>query len=138
MNVFNSVINSLLSAYSAMVSWAPAAAGFAVIAALTGVVMLLVFRKLSDQERIGAAKRKVQAHLLELRIFRDEPAVMWRAQGALMKHNLRYLGLMLQPALVLALPITLLLVHLDAFYGRAPLEIGQPAIVTRARSICGR
>jgi uncharacterized membrane protein (DUF106 family) len=134
MNVFNSLINSLLSAYSAAVSWAPAAAGFAVIAALTGVVMLLVFRKLSDQERIGAAKRKVQAHLLELRIFRDEPAVMWRAQGALMKHNLRYLGLMLQPALVLALPVTLLLVHLDAFYGRAPLEIGQPAIVTLAMS----
>jgi hypothetical protein len=134
MDVFNNLINSLLAAYAAALGWAPAAAGFAGIAAATGIAMLLVFRKLSDQKRIAAAKRQVQAHLLELRLFRDEPGVMWRAQGSLIKHNLRYLGLMLQPALVMAVPLTILLVHLDGFYGRAPLAVGRPAIVTLAMS----
>jgi hypothetical protein len=134
MDAFNSLIHSLLAAYSAALGWAPPAAGLAGIAALAGVVMLLVFRKLSNQNRIAAVKRQVQAHLLELRIFRDEPGVMWRAQGALLKHNLRYLGLMLRPTLVMAVPITVLLVHLDGFYGRAPLAVGRPAVVTLAMS----
>ena len=39
--------------------------------------------------------------------------------------NLRYLGLMLRPALWMFIPLALLLVHLDPFYGWAPLPIGQ-------------
>jgi hypothetical protein len=67
---------------------------------------------------------------LELRIYRDEPGVMWRAQKSLLAANLRYMGLMLQPALILGIPFAILLVHLDAFYGRAPLVVGADTIVT--------
>ena len=92
--------------------------------------MLWVFKKTSNPTKILATKRLVYAHLLELRVFRDEPSVMWRAQKSLLGANLRYVGWMLIPALWLALPFAVLLVHLDAYYGRAPLPVGSQTIVT--------
>ncbi|MGE5570583.1 MAG: hypothetical protein ACM3S5_16220 [Rhodospirillales bacterium] len=131
-NAFNQVFNSLLLWYSAATAWAPASARLALLSAAAGIGMIWVFGKVSNQARIRTAKRKVQAHLLELRIFSDEPAVSWRAQRSLLRANLGYAGLMLRPVLVLALPTVLLLVHLEGFYGRAPLPVGRPAIVTVA------
>jgi hypothetical protein len=77
-------------------------------------------------------KRKVYASLLELRVFADEPGVTWRAQKSLFATNLRYMGLALKPALWMALPMLLLIVHLESFYARAPLTPGREAIVTMA------
>lgn len=99
---------------------------------LAGIGMLWVFRKASNQKRIAAVKRRVQAHLLELRVFRDEPAVMWSAQKSLFAANLRYMALMLQPALWMALPLAIALVYVDAYYGHSPLPVGEPAVVTVA------
>ena len=69
-----------------------------VLSVLAGIGMLWGFREASNQTRIAAVKRRMQAHVLELRVFRDEPAVMWSAQKSLLAANLRYIALMLQPA----------------------------------------
>ncbi len=100
------------------------------IGVLAGIAMLWTVRRFSDQAAIRATKRRLRAHLYELWLFADEPALMWRAQRQLLRYNLRYLRLMLRPALVLALPMLFLLIHLDAFYGRAPLPVGEAAVVT--------
>ena len=75
-------------------------------------------------------KRKVYASLLELRVFADEPVVTWRAQKSLFAANLRYMGLALKPAMWMIVPMALLILHLESFYARAPLPVGQEAIVT--------
>jgi len=38
--------------------------------------------------------------------------------------------LLLQPVMVLAIPMALLFVQLDAFYARTPLVVGNPAVIT--------
>ena len=129
MDTVNSAIDAVLKVIFAAFRWSPGL-GLALISAASGIGMLWVFQKTSNQVRIKAVKRLVQAHLLELRIYRDEPGVMWRAQKSLLAANLRYMALMLQPALFLAIPFAILLVHLDAFYGRAPLTVGAETIVT--------
>ncbi|MBI3470004.1 MAG: hypothetical protein HY013_01440, partial [Candidatus Solibacter usitatus] len=83
-----------------------------------------------DQEAIRRAKNRLKAHLMELRLFSDEPALVWRAHLDLLSANLRYLSLMLRPAVILALPMVALLVQMEAFYGRAPLTPGRASIVT--------
>jgi hypothetical protein len=123
MDTLNAAIDAVLKAYFAAFRWSPGL-GLALLSASAGVGMLWVFQKTSNQARIKAVKRLVQAHLLELRIYRDEPGVMWQAQKSLLGANLRYMALMLQPALVMAIPFAILLVHLDAFYGRSPLPVG--------------
>jgi hypothetical protein len=130
MDIFNSLLGTLLNWYSRAFSSAPPSARLAVLALYAAVAMLWVLKKTSNPQRIRCVKRLLQAHLLEMRIFRDEPAVVWRAQKSLLAYNAIYLGLMLRPALFMALPFTLVLAHLDAYYGRTPLPLEQEAIVT--------
>ena len=92
--------------------------------------MLWIFSKTSDQQRIRATKKRLQARLLELRLYADEPRVVLRAQKALFAENFRYFGLMLRPALFATLPMVLLLIVLDGFYGKRPMAPGEVALVT--------
>jgi len=130
MDLINSGIDGALKLFFAVFSWAPPLVGLAVISALVGVGMLWVFKKTSNQARMKQVKRRVYASLLELRVFADEPGVTWRAQKSLFAANFRYMGLALQPALWLAVPMVLLIIHMESFYGRAPLPVGREAIVT--------
>jgi hypothetical protein len=98
--------------------------------ALLGVAVLLVFRRFSNQQRIRSTKRLIYAHLYELRLFTDEPALVWKAQLALIRENLRYLGMLFAPVLILAIPGFLIFTQLETFYSLAPLAVGRAAIVT--------
>ena len=100
------------------------------VSVLFGVAVLWVFSRVSNQQRIAEAKRMIRAHLYELRLFTDEPSLVWKAQISLLRQNFRYFALSLMPALVMAVPAFLLFVQLEAFYGRAPLQVGEAAIVT--------
>jgi hypothetical protein len=108
------------------------------VSILAGIGMLVVFRHASDQAAIPRAKNLVAAHLLEFRLFMDEPRLVLRAQRDLIVANLRFLKLMLRPVLVLALPMAVLLAQMEAFYGHAPLVVGEPAIVTVQLKNSGR
>src|SRR5437764_9906890 len=96
--------------------------GLAVLGVALGVGMLLVFRWTSKPEAIRRAKARMMAHLYEMRLFADEPALIWSAQGGLLKANARYLGLMLLPAVVMSVPRIALFSWLDCYYGYRPLE----------------
>jgi len=100
------------------------------IAIAVAFALLWAFGRCSDQTAIRVAKRKVRAHLLAFRLFSDEPSQIFRSQKQLLVWNLRYLALMLRPTVVTIVPLALLLFHLDAVYGRRPLEAGESAIVT--------
>jgi hypothetical protein len=110
---------------SAAHTWSLTAIAIAVAAA-----MLWAFGRCSDQAAIRVAKRKVRAHLLAFRLYADEPSQIFRSQKQLLVWNLRYLALMLRPTALTIVPLALLLFHLDAVYGRRPLEAGEAAIVT--------
>jgi len=129
-DTFNSLLGAALNGYFRLFAWAPPILGLAVLSVLAGVAMLWIFARTSNQDAIRKTKRRVYAHLMELRLFADEPALMWRAQTRLLAANARYLGLMLVPALAVAVPMVVLLVRLDAYYGRAPLPVGADTIVT--------
>ncbi len=63
-------------------------------------------------------------------MFVDEPAVSLRAQRRLIEANLHYLALAMRSAIWVAVPLGLLLIHLESFYERAPLPLARPAVVT--------
>ncbi len=97
---------------------------------LVGVAMLWIFGKTSNQEAIRRVKSEVQAHIYEMRLFGDEPALIWKAQWDLLTSNARYLALMLTPAIIASIPMILIFAQMECFYGYTPLETGQAAIVT--------
>ena len=107
-----------------------ALATLAPISALAGIAILLVFRHTSDQAAIRRAKGVAQAHLLEFRLFMDDPVLVLRAQRDLIAANFRFMRLMLRPVLWMIVPMGLLLALLEGFYGHAPVRVGDPAIIT--------
>jgi len=107
-----------------------ALAGIAVASVGAAVLALLVVRRWSDQEALARAKASAQAHLLEFRLFMDDPLAILRSQRALLSDNLRILMLLLKPFAVLAVPMLVLMWQLDAWYGRAPLRIGEATVVS--------
>ncbi len=82
----------------------------------------------------GAAFRRtinrIAAHVYELRLFLDEPSVVFRAQRELVRENLRLLWMLGRPCAILLVPFALIFVELNAFYGHIPIVVGEPAIVT--------
>ena len=99
------------------------------VSIVVGLVMLVVFRYTSNARKIKAVKARLWASIYEMLLFADEPALVWRAQAALLVANAQYIGLMLVPAIVLTLPMVFLFANLEAFYGRTPLGPGQRALV---------
>lgn len=104
--------------------------GILAASVIGAVVALLAIRRWSDQQALARAKSSAQAHLLEFRLFLDDPPVLLRSQVALLADNLRIMRLLLKPLLVAALPMVLIFWQLDALYGRAPLRVGEAAIVS--------
>ena len=97
---------------------------------LLGIGLLWCFGRLSNQQAIRDTKRRLHARLYELRLFADEPSLIWKAQIGLLRDNLQYIRLMLVPTAIITVPMLLLLAQLDAFYGFLPLRPGKAAIVT--------
>jgi len=116
-------ILSPFSGHNPMVSLVP-------LSVVVGIGMLWVFRRTSNQEAIRKVKNELQAHLYEMRLFTDEPLLIWKAQWGLLKANVRYIGRMLVPAAVTAIPVVVIFAQMECFYGYAPLTPGQEAIVT--------
>jgi uncharacterized membrane protein (DUF106 family) len=129
-SLIHSAIRSVLEAFVGLFGDLHPLVSLFVLSALIGVGMLWVFGKTSNQKAIERAKKKMQAYLLELRLYGDDPGLLFRAQGKLIAANLVYMGQMFKPALILTIPMVVLLFHLDAIYGIRPLHPGESAVVT--------
>ncbi|HTS74923.1 MAG TPA: hypothetical protein VMG40_01900 [Bryobacteraceae bacterium] len=137
MDALRAMIDGIMSAILTPFAGRDPFLGVCVLGAALGVWALCVFRLVSNPKKIGEAKRSVQARLYELRLFSDEPALVWRAQTGLIAANARYFGLILMPALIIAIPFALGFASLDSFYGRKPLAAGDDTLVTVQASTPG-
>lgn len=129
-----SLLNRLVAMVLEAVLWPfrglPPLVGLAFMALLTAVVVLLVYRKTSDQDGIAAVRRRIVASLLEMRLFRDDLLVVLRAQGRVLRASFRYFRYSLVPLVWVLLPLVVLFIHLDRIYGYEPLVPGETAIVS--------
>ena len=127
---FNTIFRVLIGGYASLFGDLHPLASLTPLSIVVGVIMLWVFGLTSDQDAIEKTKKRLQAYLLELRLYGDDPSLIWQAQKNLLAANLRYIGLMLKPAIYLTVPMVVLLFHLDSFYGLKPLRISEPMVVT--------
>jgi hypothetical protein len=114
----------------APLSLLPPAAGLVVLSLGTTIAMLLVVKALSNQDRVEAAKRQIHAALLEIRLFNHDLRAMLRAALEVFCRNGAYLRALALPTLVAVVPLVVLLLQLDAFYGFSGLPPGVPGVIT--------
>ena len=99
------------------------------ISLLTSFLMLWVFRLTSDQEGIKTAKNAIKAHLLEMRLYKDNMRVSFRSQGRILKANLKYITCNAKPLAVMIVPLLVILAQLNLWFGAAPLKPGEATLV---------
>ena len=104
--------------------------GLTVVSVLTGLAAVLVFRYLSNQAALRRIKNRIQAHLLELRLFPDQLGAVSRAHGRILRWTAVYLAYNLKPLAVLLVPLVIVMVQLDLRYGRTPLAKNDSFILT--------
>jgi hypothetical protein len=129
MSIVNAVLAAGVGAVLSLFTRVPVL-GLAIVALGTAVVLLLVIRTTSNQPGIRAEKRAMRACVYEIRLFNEDLVAMLRAVGELLRRNFTYLRLSLVPVLWMALPLTLLVSHLQAYYGYEGLGPGRAAVLT--------
>ena len=97
---------------------------------VTGIFMLIVYRYTSNQEKIKEAKDKIKAHLLEIRLFNDDLRILLSAQKNILFYNFKYMKQALRPMLFMIIPVAIILIQLDGWFGYRPLKPGESAIVS--------
>lgn len=127
--VFNLVVGKLF----ALIFWPIRGLGpwpaMIVVSFLTGLLMLFIFRAASNQEGILKAKNRIKAHLLELRLYKDSLSQQMKSQGRILTANGRYIGYAFKPMLIMIVPIMLILIQLNLWFGSMPLRTGESALV---------
>ena len=103
--------------------------GLTVVSLLTSVLLLIVFKKTSNQKALEAVKRKIHACLFEIRLFNDDFRSIFRAQLEILRHNLTYLRYSTVPMIWTLPPLVLLIAQLQFHYGYESLRVGVPALV---------
>ncbi len=114
----------------ALLSPLPIWAGLVLLSAVAGVVMLVAFGRLSNQEGIGRTKDDIKANLLSLKLYKDNLRVTFAAQMRLMGAIMRLQGHMLLPVLILSVPMVLALAQMGIRYQWRPLGVGERTTVT--------
>jgi uncharacterized membrane protein (DUF106 family) len=129
MTTLNTVLRAVLEPLMSPLAGLPPLLGVVLWSIPTGVLALLAFKWTSNQERITAAKRRIQAGLFEIRLFNDDLRAILRAQVEIMGQVLRYQAHALKPMIFILPPLLLLMVHLHAYYGFRALHPGEDTIL---------
>ncbi len=123
--IFGKAFDLLLFPFKNMNPWV----GMIVVSLLTALLMLWVYKYSSNQEGIKKVKDKIKAHLLELRLYKDNFQVTLQAQKKILGYNAKYMFYALKPMLVMMIPIVLILIQLDLWFGCRPLKPGESALL---------
>jgi uncharacterized membrane protein (DUF106 family) len=103
--------------------------GLLIIAVLAGVVMVTIFSKVSNQEKMGKVKNLIKAHFLELRIYKNDIYETLSAQKKILGYNLSYMKLAFIPATIMFIPVLFILIQMNLRFGYRPLSPGEEVLV---------
>ncbi|MBL8861215.1 MAG: hypothetical protein JNK02_04305 [Planctomycetes bacterium] len=96
------------------------------VSGVFGVLALFLFKHVSAQRRIRATKDRIKGHLIEIRIWQDDLAIVAKATGKVLLRNAQYLGLNLLPFVPLSIPFVFVLAQLVVRYAYQPLRLVEP------------
>jgi hypothetical protein len=122
----NALSRWVLAPIALMPGWVSAT----LVAVVTGVLLLVVFKYTSNQRAIKQVRADIKAHLLALKLFKENPRVVVRAQGRVLAGAGRLLVLAIVPMLVMLVPVLLVLGQLSLWYQYRALTVGEEAVVT--------
>ncbi len=114
----------------AMLAPLPPSVQLVAISAVTGVLMLLIWRYTSNQKAIKHVRNQIAANLLAARLFKDSVRVSLRSQRRIFWQALRLLGLAIRPTLIMMVPFVLVMAQIGLRFEMQPARVGDVIRVT--------
>jgi hypothetical protein len=97
-------------------------------AAVHGRVTATFFRRFADRAALRTITNQIIAHVLEFRLFTDEPALIWKAQKDLFRANARLLRHLAAPTLLSAAILAAAWMPMNRYLDKTSLQPGQVTI----------
>jgi hypothetical protein len=126
----NAIGNILFGLLEKPITILPAWLSLTVISAGLGVLMLILFKHTSNQAAIGKVRDAIKAHLLAMKLFKDNIPVVLKSQVKILLSAFLLLVHSFRPMGVMIIPFSLLLGQLGLWYQSRPLSPGEQAVVT--------
>lgn len=123
MNALNHVVNAVFDALLWPLEKLGRGPALVITAGIFGVLALVAFKHLSRQKAIARVKDRIKAHLIEIRIWADDPRIVFTAIGKVLWANLRYLALNLLPFVPLSIPFTFVIAQCVVRYAFDPVPV---------------
>jgi uncharacterized membrane protein (DUF106 family) len=130
MDALGSIFGAAFDGFVAVFGWLGPGWSLTVLSVLLGVAMLFAFKWIGEPGALERAMAKMQAYMMEMRLFDREPKLVFGAMGRLFWWNFKLFAALLRPVLVATLPMILLFIQMDHYYGMRPLEVGESTVVT--------
>ncbi len=129
MRILNTLLGGLVDGLLFPFRELPPLVGLTVVSVVTGIAVLLVVKRTSNQEGVTAVKRRIAAGIFEIRLFNDDPRAILRAEVDILRHSFTYMGLNLVPVLWMIVPLVLVIIQLQFHYGYSNPEPGGTTLV---------
>jgi hypothetical protein len=91
-----------------------------------GILALLIFKQISWQKGIKATKDKIKGHMIAIRIYQDDLAIVFASVFKVLLRNVQYLALNFGPILPLLIPFVFVMAQLVVRYAFAPIPVVGP------------
>ncbi|RPI23779.1 MAG: hypothetical protein EHM61_18885 [Acidobacteria bacterium] len=126
-------LNWIVTGFFRLLFWPlgilPPLGALTVISVVTGAIMVWIFGRVSSQERIRLVKDRIRGNLFGVRLYQHEIGVVLRLQRQIFRDTFTYMTLSVVPMLVLMIPVFLIIVQLNLYFGNRPLRPGEQAMV---------
>lgn len=100
-----------------------------IVSLVTGVIMLVIFGKVSNQTAIRHVRDQIRGNLIAVRLFQDDIGLLFNIQSRILRFTLTYMRYSLVPMLIMIVPVMLILIQLNLRYSVRPLKAGEQAVV---------
>src|SRR5688500_18739980 len=100
MDVLGSIFGGLFDGLALAFGWLGPGGSLTALSVLLGVVMLVAFKWIGTPGALEGAMAKMQAYMMEMRLFDREPKLVFGAMGRLFWWNAKLFMALLRPVLV--------------------------------------
>lgn len=98
------------------------------VSGIFGILALIAFKHISSQKGIRNVKDRIKAHIIEIRIYQDDLAVVTKAVGKVLLRNLQYLTFNFGPIVPLLVPFSFVAAQLVTRYAFEPVAVTESGL----------
>lgn len=129
-HAFNVVLTPIFDVIVWPIRTLPPVWALTLISLISGIFLVWLFGKTSDQERIKRVRDRIRGNLIGVRLFQHDIGVVLNLQGKIFGDTFRFMRLALVPLVIMLIPVVMIMTQLALRFDVRPLETGEPVVIT--------